>query len=188
MQARNGGSITPRYRKILDAHIAKGRIHLHTHTTLQSANWDERLKTWSSLATAPQAALPSIDYIVFATGIQTDIRTITFLHTLQAQHPIDTIGGLPCLNDDLMWNDEVPLFVTGRLAGLRLGPGAPNLVGARIGAERIAWNVEEVLARMGLGYGNQESFDDDSDSSDDKMEAYASARDNRFGSLSSVDE
>jgi len=85
-----------------------------------------------------------------------------------------------------MWNDEVPLFVTGRLAGLRLGPGAPNLVGARIGAERIAWNVEDVLKKLrrmeGRGQGEQD------DSGVEQMETYAAARDNRFGSLVGVED
>ncbi|KAF2035821.1 FAD/NAD(P)-binding domain-containing protein [Setomelanomma holmii] len=148
-RARNGGSITPRYRKILDAHIASGRISLHTHTSLRSVAWDVQSKFWTPVTTSPKVTLPQIDYVVFATGIQSNITTLPFLQTLQQQHPIVTINGLPCLNDDLMWNNDVPLFVTGRLAGLRLGPGAPNLVGARIGAERIAWNVEEVLQKLG---------------------------------------
>lgn len=86
-----------------------------------------------------------------------------------------------------MWNDDVPLFVTGRLAGLRLGPGAPNLVGARIGAERIAWNVEDVLRRAGRLRGfERENEDEDGESGDERMEAYAAARDNRFGSLAGL--
>jgi hypothetical protein len=108
------------------------------------------------------------------------------MQTIQEQHPIKTIGGLPCLNDDLMWNDDVPLFITGRFAGLRLGPGAPNLVGARVGAERIAWNVEDVLKKMGkLQHGGEGG--EESDSGEEKMKAYASARDNRFDSLVGVD-
>jgi hypothetical protein len=186
-QARNGGSITPRYRKVLDAHTASGKISLHTHTTLQSASWDEQSKTWASLASAPEVAFPALDYIVFATGIQSNIETIPFLQTMQKQHPIETIGGLPCLNDDLMWNDDVPLFVTGRLAGLRLGPGAPNLVGARIGAERITWNVEDVLRGMGRLKGSGQ-VGEESDSGDEKMTAYAAARDNRFDSLINVQD
>ncbi|KAH8732732.1 hypothetical protein GQ44DRAFT_601258 [Phaeosphaeriaceae sp. PMI808] len=182
LQARNGGSLTPRYRKILDAHVASGKISLHTHTTLQSVNWDMQLKTWTTVKSQPEIAFPEIDYVVFATGIQSDISTIPFLQTIQQQHPIETIGGFPCVNDDLMWNDDVPLFVTGRLGALRLGPGAPNLVGARIGAERIAWNVEDVLKKSGRrkkwNFGNS-----DSDSSDERMTSYAAARTNRFDSL-----
>ncbi|KAH7087157.1 hypothetical protein FB567DRAFT_560859 [Paraphoma chrysanthemicola] len=181
-QARNGGSITPRYRKILDSHIASGRIALHTYTTLQSVTWDEERKIWKSVTTAPELSLPPIDYIVFATGIQSNICTLPFLQTIQQQYPIDTIGGLPCLNEDLMWDDELPLFVTGRLAGLRLGPGAPNLVGARICAERIAWNVEDVLKKLGR------LKDRKGKKEDEEMEAYASARDNRFDGLVEVDE
>lgn len=43
----------------------------------------------------------------------------------------------------------MPLFVTGRLASLRLGPSAGNLAGARAGAERIAWSIEDILGRRG---------------------------------------
>jgi hypothetical protein len=187
MQARDGGSMTPRYRKILDAHVANSKISLHTNTALQSVTWDTPLKTWTCATSAPEVSFRSIDYIIFATGVQSNIETIPFLQTIENQYPIETIGGLPCLNDDLMWNDDVPLFVTGRLAGLRLGPGAPNLVGARIGAERIAWNVEDVLKRSGRlkssGRGN-----DEDDSDDEKMATFAAARDNRFDSLFDIEE
>ncbi|KAJ8112241.1 hypothetical protein OPT61_g5351 [Boeremia exigua] len=148
-QARNGGSMTPRYRKILDAHVARGRVVLHTHTTLDSVAWDANLQCWKDVRVSTSTVLPDIDHIVFATGIASDIRSIPFLDSLRAQHPVACVGGLPCLTDDLMWSDSVPLFVTGRLAGLRLGPGAPNLVGARVGAERIAWNIEDELEKLG---------------------------------------
>jgi hypothetical protein len=187
-QARNGGSITPQYRKILDTHTASGKISLHTHTTLENVCWNSTSKTWGVTVSTAEVDLPSIDYIVFATGIQSDIRTIPFLQTIQAQHPIEIIGGLPCLNDDLMWNDDVPLFITGRLAGLRLGPGAPNLVGARIGAERIAWNVDDILRKSGRQNQGEEGYESGLDSGDAKMKAYAAARDNRFDSLIGIDE
>ena len=184
--ARNGGSVTPRYRKVLDAHVASGKVVLHTHTTLENVCWSATPKFWTVTASAADVMFPSIDYIVFATGIQSDIRTVPFLQTIQDQHPIDIIGGLPCLNDDLMWDDDIPLFVTGRLAGLRLGPGAPNLVGARVGAERIAWNVEEVLKKT-VDLNHVEGDSDSIESSDEKMRAYAGGRDNRFDSLVGID-
>jgi hypothetical protein len=186
-KARDGGSMTPRYRRILDAHVASGRILLHTHTTLESLSWDTQSKTWTSITSAPEVSIPPIDYIVFATGVQSNIDAIPFLQTIQKQHQIETIGGLPCLNDDLMWNDDVPLFVAGRLAGLRLGPGAPNLVGARVGAERIAWNVEDILGRAGR-LKSRSQGNDETDNDDENMTAYAAARDNRFDSLVGVEE
>lgn len=189
-QARNGGSMTPRYRKILDAHVASGKIALHTHTTLSSVTWHAESKSWTDVMVSTNSPIPAIDYIVFATGIQSDIRTIPFLKTLQQQHPIDYVGGLPCLNDDLMWEDDVPLFVTGRLAGLRLGPGAPNLVGARIGAERIAWNVEDELKKMARLKKGGERRDSgyEANSADEEYESYASARENRFAGLVGLGE
>lgn len=181
--------MTPRYRKILDTHVAHGKIELQTYTQLQSVSWDQSSKTWAceAASTDSKPKLPSIDYMVFATGIQSDIRTIPYLQNIQQEYPIKYVGGLPCLNEDLMWDDDVPLFVTGRLAGLRLGPGAPNLVGARVGAERIAWNVDDALKKLGkLSSRAQDESDDNS--GDEKMAAYAAARDNRFDSLFELDD
>jgi hypothetical protein len=188
MQARNGGSISPRYRKILDAHVASGKISLHTHTTLENVIWDADSMTWVSVTVSTGLRMPSMDYIVFATGVQTDVKSIPFLQTLQRQHPVTCIGGLPCINNDLMWNDSIPLFATGRLASLRLGPGAPNLIGARVGAERIAWNVEDIL--QGIA-GRQGSLVDDESKypniANDYL-AYAGGQVNRFANLPSTHE
>jgi hypothetical protein len=187
MRARNGGSITPRYRKILDAHIASGRISLHTHTALGSVVWDAPSKNWTSVIVSTGVPMPCMDYIVFATGVQTDIKSIPFLRTVQEQHPVTCIGGLPCINNDLMWDDNVPLFITGRLAGLRLGPGAPNLIGARIGAERIAWNVDDILQKLpGRRETKKHAKDELQDNNNDYL-AYVGGRENRFNSLRLID-
>jgi hypothetical protein len=182
--ARNGGSITPRYRKILDAHVTRGRISLHTHTEIESLDWDPGSRTWTRMRTSTGVSLPPIDYIVFATGVQSDIASIPYMQRMQQTHPVDVVGGLPCLNDDLMWCDDVPLFVTGRLAGLRLGPGAPNLVGARVGAERIAWNVTDILqSRCKMSGDAGEAVDVDQE---ENYVEFVAGRKNRFDSL--VDE
>ncbi|KAJ4406686.1 hypothetical protein N0V91_004376 [Didymella pomorum] len=186
-KARNGGSVTPRYRRVLDAHVASGRIELHTHTTLESVTWEEETMRWVDVKVSTGAPVPAVDYIAFATGIQSDITSIPFLDTLRLQHPIEYVAGLPCLTDDLMWASGVPLFVTGRLAGLRLGPGAPNLVGARIGAERIAWNVEDELKKRGrMRKLDRRDSGYEGRSADEEYESYASARENRFAGLVGV--
>lgn len=95
----------------------------------------------------PIPDLPPIDYIYFATGARADVREMPLLSNINSQYPVEIKEGLPCLSDDLMWREDVPLFMTGRMAGLRLGPGAPNLEGARLGAERIAWSLEEFLGK-----------------------------------------
>lgn len=52
------------------------------------------------------------------------------------------------MTQDLAWAKDVPLFVAGRLAGLRIGPDCGNLEGARVSAERISWAVQEILERQ----------------------------------------
>lgn len=59
--------------------------------------------------------------------MQSDFNSLPCLQTLATRYPVQSFEGLPALNEDLMWKDEVPLFVTGRMAALRLGPGAGNL-------------------------------------------------------------
>ncbi|GMG04507.1 unnamed protein product [Aspergillus oryzae] len=145
--ARNGGSITPRYQKILKQHAARHRVSIHSRTVILSREYCPMSQTWCLTTDPPIPDLPRIDYIYFATGMQADVNELPLLQQMNREYPIETKQGLPCITDDLMWKANLPLFVTGRLAALRLGPGAPNLEGARLGAERIAWGMEEVLGR-----------------------------------------
>ncbi|KAL2874667.1 hypothetical protein SGCOL_010137 [Colletotrichum sp. CLE4] len=176
--ARGGGSITPPYQKRLKQHIARGSLRLLTNTRLSEAHFDEEKKVWN-VKTEPSAAegdLPGMDFIYFATGVQTDYASLPYLQTMLNEHPIHGHGGLPCIDDDLKWSKDVPLFLSGRLAALRLGPGAANLAGARAGAERIAWAIEDVLPdRTGDVPG-------ESVMSDEKMR-FVTGRGNRFDSL-----
>lgn len=145
--ARNGGSVTPRYQKVVRQHAARHRVSMHTRTVITGREYSPETQTWRLTTEPPIADLPAIDYIYFATGMGLDVQELPLLQTMSRDYPIETKGGLPCVTDDLMWHREVPLFVTGRLGALRLGPGAANLEGARLGAERIAWGMDEVLGR-----------------------------------------
>lgn len=177
-QARGGGSITPPFHKILQKHIQSGKLHLHTQTTISSKVFDSKTEQWTITSKPPIPGLPCMDFIYYATGVQTDYTTLPFLQTLLRTHPIHGHGGLPCLTNDLTWREDVPLFVTGRLASLRLGPGGGNLGGARIGAERIAWSIMDYLKDAQLdeeGYLNL-------DSEQEKLD-YASGRGNRYNRL-----
>jgi hypothetical protein len=77
--------------------------------------------------------------------VNCNVTELPFLASMNRDYPIDIKQGFPCTTEDLMWKQEVPLFVTGRLAALQLGPGAANLEGARLGAERISWALDIVL-------------------------------------------
>lgn len=145
--ARGGGSVTPTFHKILKRHIAAGKLELKTNTNLVDASFakDGNGRGSWKLTMDPPVELPPIDYIYFATGIQTDFQSLPYLRTIMEKHPIPGHGGFPCLSSDLMWKDGMPMFLVGRLAGLRLGPGAANLGGAMAGAERVAWAVEDIV-------------------------------------------
>ncbi|KAK4198869.1 hypothetical protein QBC40DRAFT_266364 [Triangularia verruculosa] len=143
--ARGGGSIPPRYHKKLKEHIARGRLELRTETKVVDAQFQttEGGGGWKIETEPAIEDLPSFDWIYFATGVETDIATLPYLQTMRGTHPIEEMGGLPCLTEQLKWKDDAPLFVTGRLASLRLGAAGPNLGGARTGAERIALAIQE---------------------------------------------
>ncbi|RAL60793.1 hypothetical protein DID88_009898 [Monilinia fructigena] len=146
-EARNGGSVNSEYHHILKTHISKGRVSLHEFTNITSASWDPVPKSWK-VETSPQLlGLPSFDHVIYATGFDINFERIEAVQPLIKRYGIETVGGFPCLTHDLSWSDEVPFFVTGRLASLRMGPASPNLEGARMGAERIAWKVGELLGR-----------------------------------------
>lgn len=105
----------------------------------------------SGVSTAPtmhsflQRTIDHVQHILFATSSPPNVYQLPFLASLRQQYPIEDVKGLPVLTQYLVWHDDVPMFVTGALAGLRFGPGAGNLSGSRLGAERIAWKLEEIL-------------------------------------------
>lgn len=175
--ARNGGSFTPTYYRKIKQHMATGRLELREHCCLQSASFDAEKGLWSVQTEPPSPEMPLFDHMYFATGIQSDFFKLPYLQNLLAEHPIEGHGGLPSVTEDLMWDEDLPFFVTGRFAGLRLGPAAGNLGGARVGAERIAWAIEDLLA------GKSSAGDNDDDEETDEELHYVTARGNRFRSL-----
>lgn len=137
--------MTPRFAKKLKAHVQAGRLHVHTNTTIASQQYSKDAGVWD-IQTEPQVPeLPPFDRVYFATGSSIDVEEIGFLQTINQQYPIRTCGGFPALTDDLAWHEDVPLFVAAKLATLQIGPGAANLEGARLGAERIVWAIDELL-------------------------------------------
>ncbi|KAM0482503.1 hypothetical protein ACHAPX_003021 [Trichoderma viride] len=157
-EARGGGSLTPLFYKKVKKCIAAGSLELHTHTTLVDAEMKETdgSQFWSIKTEPPIAGLPLFDYMYFATGIQTDFAALPYLQTMLQKYPIHGHGGFPCINEDLMWTDGVPLFLAGRLGALQLGPAAPNIGGAKIAAERVAWAIENMITLDGVQENEQD--------------------------------
>ncbi|XMA08622.1 hypothetical protein WAI453_001413 [Rhynchosporium graminicola] len=192
--ARGGGSVNPEYRGILKGLAERGGLYVREYTEVVGAVWDEGVEVWGleveEKGTGKKEQIV-VDHVVYATGVVADINCLEAVKPLLASHPIETVGGMPCLTKELMWNEEVPFFITGRLGGLRLGPAAPNLEGARLGAEFIAGKIaslvhkldravvdevsEEVdMRRLGLGRQNQfEVLELNGIDSDDELEISA---------------
>ena len=104
--------------------------------------------------------LPPVDHIYFATGVGSDFERLPCLRTLRERYPVPNCNGFPCITENMAWRDDVPLFINGRFAALQLGPGAPNLIGARQGADRIAWSIQDILGTKEGGGGDGGSGED----------------------------
>uniref|UniRef100_V5ERM2 L-ornithine N(5)-monooxygenase [NAD(P)H] n=1 Tax=Kalmanozyma brasiliensis (strain GHG001) TaxID=1365824 RepID=V5ERM2_KALBG len=145
--ARNGGSVTPTYAKVLSRLQAAGKVEIRTHTSIARAEfegkWELGLRT---SADGGREDTVQADYLVVATGAKIDFAGLPFLQGLRRTHPVSTVGGLPVLTADLEYRRDVPLFVTGAYAGLQIGPAAGNLGGMRDSADRIANRLLELLA------------------------------------------
>ncbi|KAF2762178.1 hypothetical protein EJ05DRAFT_522445, partial [Pseudovirgaria hyperparasitica] len=159
-QARGGGSITPPFTRHLRTWQARHRLDIRECSVVdwECSTFDEKNRTWNVRTTSTtnpteKATVEDVDWIYHATGAPTCTASIPCLQTLLASHPIATCGGLPCLTEELQWRADVPCWVTGKMAGLRVGPGAGNLGGARVGAERVVVGVQEWLGRGGGGGG-----------------------------------
>lgn len=184
--AREGGSVNPEYHRKLMKHVKSGMVDLRRFTQLTQAVWDEDTKKWAcDIETADPdsepmaAALGPVDYIVCATGISPDIEGLPYLQSIIKNHKIDCVRGLPCLTDNLQWNDDIPLFMVGKNASLRTGPSSANLDGARSGAERIGWFIQEErsLGKFDWAYSSEseEDFklhDDDTASEESTDDSY----------------
>ncbi|KAF2210491.1 hypothetical protein CERZMDRAFT_113388 [Cercospora zeae-maydis SCOH1-5] len=156
--ARGGGSVTPRFAKVLKGWVEKGRVEVHEGCKVDEEE-EEEGEGWWQVETEPRIEgleKRKVHFVYFATGVQSDFAKMGMLQELCEEFPVEGYDGLPALTDDLMWKEGVPLFVTGKFAALRLGPGAGNLEGARLGAERIAWGMREVLAGDEEGIGGSE--------------------------------
>ena len=128
--------------------MQSGKLTLLTHTRITRRQFDEKTACWlvdvADSRTNRTTTLPPMDYLYFATGVQPDFTRLPCLQTMLRQHPVQGVGGLPCLTQDLAWSEDVPLYVAGRLASLQLGPTAANLAGARAAAERIALSLQKL--------------------------------------------
>ena len=138
-QSKNGGSISPEVFNDLLEFEAIGRLELLENAEVVDAQWDRG--GW--MATLSNGRREAFEAIWCATGTATDFCTEPLFVDLcefavDKGDPIDVVGGFPVLTEDLRIHKHLNVFVMGMYAGLRVGPGALNVMGGNAAASRIA--------------------------------------------------
>lgn len=163
-EARGGGSINPEYCKKLKNHEKNGKLQVIPQVEVKEALWKDDncgwdIKLGSSKVeenkltnTSDHILLLGINYLYFATGISQNIKSLDCLKGIIESHEIPTICVFPCITDNLQWNDDIPLFLLGKNAALKIGPSSANLDGTRVGAERIGWYVQSMKEKGKLNW------------------------------------
>ncbi|MDB9526302.1 FAD/NAD(P)-binding protein [Oscillatoria sp. CS-180] len=137
-QARNGGSLTPAMMTRLRQLQRQGHITFYEHCQVADAHWQG--DTWKVCCDNHMAhnriAHHPIHRVWLATGTTLDIRSHSLLADVWKQYPIETINGLPVLDEHLRW-PGCELFLMGPWTALRVGPVARNLFGGKLACDRI---------------------------------------------------
>lgn len=136
--ARNGGSLTPAVMTQLRKRERDGQLSFYEQCEVQSATWTG--EQWQVTCTHPEAhhciAHLPIDRIWLATGTQLDVNQWPLLSAVRSHYPLETVHGLPVLDENLRW-PGCNLFMMGGAAALRVGPVARNLFGGKLACGRI---------------------------------------------------
>jgi len=136
--ARNGGSLTPAVMTQLRKQEREGQLAFYEQCEVESATWME--ENWQVTCTHPEAhhciAHLPIDRIWLATGTQLDVNQWPLLSAVRSHYPLETIHGLPVLDQHLRWSG-CNLFIMGGAAALRVGPVARNLFGGKLACNLI---------------------------------------------------
>jgi len=112
----------------------------------------------------------TFDCIMNACGHAPKCQQLPVIQELLKEAPVEVVGGLPELTQDLQWGDYEQLFVIGALASLEVGPDAGNLMGLRRAAEIVAQTMgardwmKETETVLGNVRGNRFAAFADSDS------------------------
>ncbi len=137
-QARDGGSFTPEAFTKLRKLSREGRIILYEQCEVTNAVWQKT--HWqvqcNNMAVHDCFEHQRIDRIWLATGTQLNIASQPILGEILAQYPIETVNGLPVLDQHLRW-PGCNLFLMGPWSALQVGPVARNLFGAKLACDRI---------------------------------------------------
>ena len=186
--ARNGGSVPSMYMNAIQPYIKSGHLEIieggevvFNRMTIDDENDEERndpssssrvsvtinqqgefnnKPSSSSVNTCNSSAEFEFDLILLATGVEPDCNVHPLIQQVQKRYPIDTVGGFPCITEDLQFPCREKLCVVGSLSSLNTGPDAANLMGIKRSANIVA-NTLDCRSWLRNEGGNNEDYDDD---------------------------
>jgi len=132
--ARNGGSLTPKVLFKLRRLEREGKVQFLENCQITRATWNEGL--WDIDCDQPQGSLPRVHRLWLATGTDFDICQHPLLKQVQQRYPVETVAGLPQLDEHLRWGKS-QLFLMGPGTALQVGPVARNIYGGKLASQRI---------------------------------------------------
>ena len=129
---RNGGTVPPFYIELLKK---ERRIEHVVDITPEVIPGGLRFSCGREIE--------GVEKIILCTGSSVDCNSLGLMkktyENLSEKLGLEVVTGLPVVDEELKWGGaDSPLHVVGALAMLQLGPDAPNLMGAKRGAEVIA--------------------------------------------------
>jgi len=137
--------MTPEVLNELEEGKNSGLFTCFEDSEIEYAYFDDTTELWEVQLSGGQDGPLLFDTIWCATGTKVDVRLDATFSGLE--NYFDIVGDrLPKLTEDLRLNKNLNAFVLGQHAGLTLGPGSVNLMGARGGAARVA----QALRRDGV--------------------------------------
>merc|ERR1711920_955805 len=95
---RDGGSITPELYSKMSKLMDQGLLKVCEYTEVVTASFDD---CWNIVLTDDEVL--SADYLICASGTCVDVLTDPLLGDLQRAHPVEILGGLPVLTENLQW-------------------------------------------------------------------------------------
>eukprot|EP00747_Dinoflagellata_sp_TGD_P067805 gnl/TRDRNA2_/TRDRNA2_155449_c1_seq1.p1 gnl/TRDRNA2_/TRDRNA2_155449_c1~~gnl/TRDRNA2_/TRDRNA2_155449_c1_seq1.p1 ORF type:complete len:447 (+),score=75.96 gnl/TRDRNA2_/TRDRNA2_155449_c1_seq1:143-1342(+) len=169
---RGGGSVPPDYMEQLKREDAAGKVEVVCGEVEVGA------VDASGIHVTLAGQARRFDHVVLATGHRPDCMALPLLQSMQAQWPVEVIGGLPVLTHDLQWGDNEQLFLVGALAALQVGPDAANLMGCRRAANVVAqslglrlWFRTSVYVNRYAAFADSEDEDEsDAESTDNEQD------------------
>lgn len=145
--ARGEGSVTPEIAEALAKARSAGKLHLQTGVNIRHIDGNSVLQVKTT-----ESTINDVDLVVLATGFRFDLHRYRFLSELTEQHKIQTLRGLPILDNRLQLLPVRNLFGSGVMAQLEIGPAAGNIAGISLAYERMREKVLAAIPKPYSGY------------------------------------